>query len=267
MRGPTQPVYPPPDRTDVDLDPLTGSFRLSPRFRRYALALILLSTGACLVLDEALLAPFAFDGAASLRSSSSAYGNGIYEKAIDFVVGVDDEVDRRLDNADGEYEYDGELGVGAPEAVVEEGSGGYGDFYDVAATEAGPRRLGSTILDREDAMDRRLRAMHVDLGRVPVMEDVGSLGQGTRPKRVLKMGRSLSRSLGNGDCEWVNPVIPSENSTMFGTAIVAYPGSGKRMAFLQMEGMTEVKAGDDYDLSGNHAMKGFVKTSFPHHGE
>ena len=130
--------------------------------------------------------------------------------------------------------------------------------FDDSVNDRPGRGLGDSSL--ANPLLHRISAINADLGRPPAKST-------TDKNSRARPSRSLSRNLGNGECEWTNPVLPVENSTLFGTAIVAYPGSGKRTAFLQMEGMTEIKAGDDYDLSGNHVMKGFVKTSFPHHGE
>ena len=145
-------------------------------------------------------------------------------------------------------------------------AGNTGEIYiplsglDGASGDSTNDRSGRGLGDSSQPQNlhHRLSAINADLGRTKSITDENSR---------VRPSRSLSRDLGNGECEWTNPIFPSENSTLFGTAIVAYPGSGKRTAFLQMEGMTEIKAGDDYDLSGNHLMKGFVKTSYPHHGE
>ena len=44
-------------------------------------------------------------------------------------------------------------------------------------------------------------------------------------------------------------------------------GSGKRIAFLQLEGLTGLTTGDDFDLSESNANTkfAFIKTSYPQH--
>jgi len=71
------------------------------------------------------------------------------------------------------------------------------------------------------------------------------------------------------NCEWVEPKMLNEstNSDLFSTILVAYPGSAKRAAFLQLEGLTELMATDDYNLNEDQTdvKYAFVKTQYPHH--
>jgi len=74
----------------------------------------------------------------------------------------------------------------------------------------------------------------------------------------------------NGEnCEWVEPVMVSESvaADLFSTVLVAYPGSGKRAAFLQLEGLTELLTTDDFKLNDRpkDAKYAFYKTQYPHH--
>jgi len=79
--------------------------------------------------------------------------------------------------------------------------------------------------------------------------------------------RTLSLNLGNGNCQWTQPNDAPEDRELFSTLLVAFPGSGKRAAFMQLEGLTELKTGDDYHLSPNSLARkyAFVKTNYPQH--
>lgn len=85
-----------------------------------------------------------------------------------------------------------------------------------------------------------------------------------RKPRVL---RDLSINLGNGQCMWTEPQdVPLDDSyDIFQTVVIAYPGSGKRAAFMHMSGLTGLTTGDDYDFSGRSLHTGFMKSSYPHH--
>ena len=85
-----------------------------------------------------------------------------------------------------------------------------------------------------------------------------------RKPRVL---RDLSINLGNGQCMWTEPTdVPADEAyDIFQTVVIAYPGSGKRVAFMHMSGLTGLTTGDDYDFSGRSLHTGFMKSSYPHH--
>lgn len=80
-----------------------------------------------------------------------------------------------------------------------------------------------------------------------------------------KLDRRLWMSLGNGRCKWAEPDKVNPEDATIRSLIVGYPGSGKRTAWMEMEGLTGLATGDDYDLSGNDISVAFMKTSFPHH--
>jgi len=83
--------------------------------------------------------------------------------------------------------------------------------------------------------------------------------------------RKLVNPLSGGGCEWVEPKMVDQSPTfdLFSTILVAYPGSAKRAAFLQLEGLTELLTTDDYSLSdgdiSNNTKYAFIKTQYPHH--
>jgi len=91
------------------------------------------------------------------------------------------------------------------------------------------------------------------------------------PKKILDFSikRKLVLNLGGGDCQWVDgqDVDQDPNSELFSTAIVAFPGAGKRIVFLQLEALTELTTKDDFYLEPGHQMKkyAFFKTQYPHH--
>jgi len=69
------------------------------------------------------------------------------------------------------------------------------------------------------------------------------------------------------NCKWVEPEMVNQTEDLFSTVLVAYPGSGKRAAFLQLEGLTQLLTTDDYSLNDyeRDAKFAFVKTQYPHH--
>jgi len=84
----------------------------------------------------------------------------------------------------------------------------------------------------------------------------------------LTIRRKLVTDLGNGECEWVDGVDVDQDlqpSELFSTAIVAFPGAGKRIAFLQLEALTELNTRDDFWPPTNITKYAFFKTQYPHH--
>ncbi len=79
--------------------------------------------------------------------------------------------------------------------------------------------------------------------------------------------RALSLNLGNGNCEWREPIDAAQDTPVFSTLLAAYPGSGKRAAFMQLEGVTELRSGDDYNLTPSSIGKkfAFMKSNYPQH--
>mmetsp|Transcript_35173 Transcript_35173/g.41965 ORF Transcript_35173/g.41965 Transcript_35173/m.41965 type:complete len:404 (-) Transcript_35173:151-1362(-) len=79
--------------------------------------------------------------------------------------------------------------------------------------------------------------------------------------------RKLVTNLGGGQCEWVDGVDVDQdpNFELFSTAIVAFPGAGKRIAFLQLEALTELTTRDDFFPPSNITRYAYFKTQYPHH--
>lgn len=83
----------------------------------------------------------------------------------------------------------------------------------------------------------------------------------------LSVERALSINLGGGDCEWTKPEDAPQDQELFSTLLAAFPGSGKRTAFMQLEGLTELRAGDDYNLAPDSLGRkfAFMKSNYPQH--
>mmetsp|Transcript_19725 Transcript_19725/g.24882 ORF Transcript_19725/g.24882 Transcript_19725/m.24882 type:complete len:419 (+) Transcript_19725:158-1414(+) len=86
-------------------------------------------------------------------------------------------------------------------------------------------------------------------------------------EQVSTIERSLSINLGHGNCEWTKPEDAPQDAELFSTLLAAFPGSGKRTAFMQLEGLTELRAGDDYNLSPDSVGRkfAFMKSNYPQH--
>lgn len=78
--------------------------------------------------------------------------------------------------------------------------------------------------------------------------------------------RSLSESLPEGGCRLLPAMKISEEvaQQISGTMLAAYPGSGKRLFWVIVEGLTGQMAGDDWDVSENGRYVNLLKTSYPH---
>jgi len=79
--------------------------------------------------------------------------------------------------------------------------------------------------------------------------------------------RKLVTALPGGGCKWVagKDVNQDPDFELFSTAIVAFPGAGKRIAFLQLEALTELTTRDDFYPPSNITRYAFFKTQYPHH--
>lgn len=82
--------------------------------------------------------------------------------------------------------------------------------------------------------------------------------------------RALSVNTESGDCEWVKikpPRNAPQDTDINSTLVAGFPGSGKRAAFMQLEGMTELRAGDDQNITAGSFNTRFAlkKTNYPHH--
>ena len=88
---------------------------------------------------------------------------------------------------------------------------------------------------------------------------------------VSKVARRLSINLGDGQCEWVAAIQYSDNgfpsdSSFLKTIIAGYPSGDKRLAFLQLEGLTGLSARDEWDFKFlGMTNQPFIKANYPHH--
>eukprot|EP00547_Thalassionema_nitzschioides_P006919 CAMPEP_0194200986 /NCGR_PEP_ID=MMETSP0156-20130528/1388_1 /TAXON_ID=33649 /ORGANISM="Thalassionema nitzschioides, Strain L26-B" /LENGTH=422 /DNA_ID=CAMNT_0038926071 /DNA_START=312 /DNA_END=1580 /DNA_ORIENTATION=- len=73
----------------------------------------------------------------------------------------------------------------------------------------------------------------------------------------------LSIDLGGGDCKWTESFPLPLDSEPFGTLVASYPGGGMRVTWQQIEGLTGIQVGDDYQFSGPRV--GIIKTQWPHY--
>jgi len=102
-------------------------------------------------------------------------------------------------------------------------------------------------------------------------EDLTSYRELRVAKDLTKLPvRHLVTVAENGvDCEWADPQLVDDSvaPTLQATILASYPGSAKRAAFLQLEGLTELIASDDYNLNDdlNSTKYAFYKTQYPHH--
>lgn len=82
--------------------------------------------------------------------------------------------------------------------------------------------------------------------------------------------RALSINTDSGECEWLQIKAPRnapQDTDINSTLVAGFPGSGKRAAFMQLEGMTELRAGDDQNITAGsfNTRFAFKKTNYPHH--
>jgi len=75
--------------------------------------------------------------------------------------------------------------------------------------------------------------------------------------------RYLSIDLGDGDCKWTESFPLPLDSDPLGTLVASYPGGGMRVTWQQLEGLTGIQVGDDYEYSGKRV--GMIKTQWPHY--
>lgn len=73
----------------------------------------------------------------------------------------------------------------------------------------------------------------------------------------------LSIDLGEGNCKWTEAKPLPADSNPHGTLVASYPGSGMRITWQQIEGLTGIKVGDDFKYSGPQV--GIIKTQYPHY--
>jgi len=92
---------------------------------------------------------------------------------------------------------------------------------------------------------------------------------------VRSLVRILEGKPPGKNCEWVEPKMLNQSYStddeLFSTILVSYPGSAKRAAFLQLEGLTELLTTDDHALKSGDGVSppdpkyAFIKTQYPHH--
>ena len=90
-------------------------------------------------------------------------------------------------------------------------------------------------------------------------------------KAISEQSRRLSLNLGDGKCEWVAAIqyrdegFPSDQSFLK-TIVAGYPSGDKRVAFLQLEGLTGLSARDEWDFKYlGMTNQPFIKANYPHH--
>jgi len=112
--------------------------------------------------------------------------------------------------------------------------------------------------------------------RLPVEQQIARLLSNDIPceegdplwKRRLEVEqkRSLSINLGNGDCQWTEGEDLGIDYKGYGLLLAAYPGSGIRLGWQHVEGLTGVMIGDDFTCKEEELGRtGIIKTQFPHY--
>eukprot|EP00548_Thalassiothrix_antarctica_P001167 CAMPEP_0194138644 /NCGR_PEP_ID=MMETSP0152-20130528/8393_1 /TAXON_ID=1049557 /ORGANISM="Thalassiothrix antarctica, Strain L6-D1" /LENGTH=414 /DNA_ID=CAMNT_0038836151 /DNA_START=170 /DNA_END=1414 /DNA_ORIENTATION=- len=76
--------------------------------------------------------------------------------------------------------------------------------------------------------------------------------------------RTLSISLGDGDCKWTEADVLPNDAEVDGTLFASYPAAGMRMAWQQTEGLTGIQMRDDF-FHLELPKIGLVKTQYPHY--
>eukprot|EP00548_Thalassiothrix_antarctica_P005977 CAMPEP_0194147334 /NCGR_PEP_ID=MMETSP0152-20130528/23568_1 /TAXON_ID=1049557 /ORGANISM="Thalassiothrix antarctica, Strain L6-D1" /LENGTH=143 /DNA_ID=CAMNT_0038848107 /DNA_START=71 /DNA_END=498 /DNA_ORIENTATION=+ len=75
--------------------------------------------------------------------------------------------------------------------------------------------------------------------------------------------RRISIDYGDGRCQWTNSHPLPADSDPYGTLLASYPASGMRVMWQQIEGLTSIRVGDDYQFGGDKV--GIIKTQYPHY--
>jgi len=114
-----------------------------------------------------------------------------------------------------------------------------------------------------------LSALFATLLNFNPLRQLGSSPLSLSRELDFSIKRKLVSDKGGGKCAWVEgkEVNQDPNFELFSTAIVAFPGAGKRIAFLQLEALTELTTRDDFFLDDytNITRYAFFKTQYPHH--
>jgi len=74
-------------------------------------------------------------------------------------------------------------------------------------------------------------------------------------------------NLGNGQCLWADAVMPKYEDDAYDsrTMIASYPGSGIRVGYEHMEGLTGEKVVDDWGYIARPSWPPMIKTLYPHY--
>ena len=120
-----------------------------------------------------------------------------------------------------------------------------------------------TVLNmkQKKAMTAGSVALLVGLGVLVADENMSSL----RGNNAPGIRRGLSIDLGDGDCEWAEPIteVPDELD-LWKTLLVGFPSGDKRMAYVQMEALSGLPSKDDWDFVFNgYSNAPFIKTNYP----
>lgn len=115
-------------------------------------------------------------------------------------------------------------------------------------------------MKQKNAMAAGSVALLVGLGVLVADDKLNSLRG-----RAYDTQRSLSTYLGNGDCEWTEPIkIVPDELDLWKTLLVGFPSGDKRMAYVQMEALTGLPSKDDWDFVFNgYSNAPFIKSNYP----
>jgi len=85
-------------------------------------------------------------------------------------------------------------------------------------------------------------------------------------RKKISNGRSLQIDLNNLECKWTPGAPLGLNYTGFGLLLAAYPGSGVRLGWQHIEGLTGILSGDDFMCAEDELNRtGLIKTHYPHY--
>jgi len=114
-----------------------------------------------------------------------------------------------------------------------------------------------------------LSALCASILNINPLRQLTSNDVSSSPKLDFSIRRQLVSDKGGGKCAWVEGKEVNQDPAfeLFSTAIVAFPGAGKRIAFLQFEALTELTTRDDFWLDEHTTTTryAFFKTQYPHH--
>jgi len=102
---------------------------------------------------------------------------------------------------------------------------------------------------------------------IVVVGIIGLLSNSDNISRMLESDRNLAQDLGDGNCEYSEPVDDShvENpGDIHRTLIAGYPGVGKRLVWGLVEQLTNRQVGDTWNFDDHGDNIVGLKTNFPH---